>query len=120
MTLRTFRCAQSRQRLRRRCAALRCTAANCGADSRRLSELASKEHTRAPADKSGASAGKGAAPCGGHDAPAPADEELAREFWRSVEQRPPLYGADLQLSLFDKELPVGCVLRACFEPACRG
>lgn len=37
----------------------------------------------------------------------PPDDELARDFWRSVEQRPPLYGADLQLSLFDEELATG-------------
>ena len=35
------------------------------------------------------------------------DDELARDFWRCVEQRPPLYGADLQLSLFDEELATG-------------
>ena len=112
MSLKAFRCAQSRQRLRRRRAAL---AANRVAHLRLApSELASKEHNRAPAGKSGASAERPRAACrGGPDATTSADEELAREFWRSVEQRPPLYGADLQLSLFDKELPSGCESSAC-------
>ena len=102
MTLKTFRCAQESAAPRR--------VANSVADSPAfLSELASKEHNHAPVDKSGASAGEGDVPRGGADASAAADEELARDFWRSVEQRPPLYGADLQLSLFDKELPTGCV-----------
>jgi jumonji domain-containing protein 2 len=38
-----------------------------------------------------------------------AEEELARQFWRGVELNPPLYGADLPMSLFDEALPFGCV-----------
>ena len=35
-------------------------------------------------------------------------EEVERRFWRNVNLRPPLYGADVPGSLFDEDLKVQC------------
>ena len=34
-------------------------------------------------------------------------QDLERRFWRSLSLRPPLYGADVEGSLFDDDLQVG-------------